>query len=64
MHKELLRSIAGIEVFPIISLCLFIVVFAVAAIKAWRLDGRSVSHLSHLPLETDADANTKKEVTL
>jgi cytochrome c oxidase cbb3-type subunit 4 len=64
MYKDLLRSIAGIEIFPIISLCLFLGVFTLVVIKAWRLDGRSAARLSRLPLdEPSVDTPRKKDVT-
>jgi hypothetical protein len=45
MHKEVMRAIAGIDVFPVISLVLFVVVFTVAVIRALRLDRRLVEQL-------------------
>jgi hypothetical protein len=51
MHKEVLRAIAGIDVFPVISLVLFVIVFAVAAVHAFRLDRRLVDELSSLPFD-------------
>lgn len=51
MHKEVMRAIAGIDVFPVISLVLFVIVFTVAVIRALRLDRRLVEQLSLLPLE-------------
>jgi hypothetical protein len=51
MHKEVMRAIAGIDVFPVISLVLFVIVFTVAVIRALRLDHRLVEQLSLLPLD-------------
>lgn len=51
MHKEVMRAIAGIDVFPVISLVLFVIVFTVAVIRALRLDRRLVEQLSLLPLD-------------
>lgn len=56
MHKEVMRAIAGIDVFPVISLVLFVIVFAVAVIRALRLDRRLVEQLSRLPLDGDHPA--------
>ena len=62
MYKELLRSIVGIEIFPIISLCLFFGVFTLVVIKACRLDGRSAARLARLPLdEPNLDTARKKD---
>ena len=56
MHKEVMRAIAGIDVFPVISLLLFVIVFTVAVIRALRLDRRLVEQLSLLPLDGDHPA--------
>ena len=56
MHKEVMRAIAGIDVFPVISLVLFVIVFTVAVIRALRLDRRLVEQLSLLPLDGDPSA--------
>ena len=54
MYKEILRSIAGIEIFPVISLCLFVAVFAIVLVWASRLDGAWLERSAGLPLEPDA----------
>ena len=51
MHKEVLRAITGIDVFPVISLVLFVIVFAVAAVHAFRLDRQLVDELASLPFD-------------
>ena len=51
MHKEVLRAIAGVDVFPVVSLVLFVIVFAVATIHALRLDRQLVNELSSLPFD-------------
>jgi hypothetical protein len=55
MYKELLRSITGVQVFPIVSLCLFVSVFVFAIIRAYQLDARRVSELANLPFEGEGD---------
>jgi cytochrome c oxidase cbb3-type subunit 4 len=55
MYKEVLRTIAGIEVFPILSLLIFVTVFAVMLAWVLRLDRRRLSQYASLPLdESDA----------
>ena len=51
MYKEILRSIAGIEVFPIVSLCLFVGVFAVVLVWAMRADRLRLARHARLPLD-------------
>lgn len=53
MYKEILRSIAGIEVFPIISLGLFLAVFTAVVVYAIRLDSRRAAQFAQLPLDTN-----------
>ena len=53
MYKELLRSITGIEIFPVISLLLFVVVFGFVLYRACRLDGRRLARMARLPLDGD-----------
>ena len=51
MYKEILRAIAGIEIFPVISLVLFISVFTIALVRVIRMDRRDVDDWSRLPLD-------------
>jgi hypothetical protein len=51
MYKEILRSIVGIEIFPIISLCLFVSVFTVVLVWAARLDRGWLARQAELPLD-------------
>jgi hypothetical protein len=53
MHGDILRRIAGIEVFPVLSLVIFVAVFAGVLIWAVRADRRRLDVLAALPL-TDA----------
>ena len=56
MYKEILRSIAGIEVFPLISLGLFLAVFAGVLIAVARMDAPRIARLSRLPLDAEPPA--------
>ena len=51
MYKETIRSIAGIGVFPVVSLLLFVVVFVIAVVRAARMEQAVAAHLASLPLE-------------
>jgi hypothetical protein len=53
MYKEILRSIAGIEIFPLLSLFVFLAVFVTMLIWTVRLDARRLDRLSRLPLDRD-----------
>jgi cytochrome c oxidase cbb3-type subunit 3 len=51
MYKETLRAIAGIGLFPALSLVLFIIVFTVVLVRVFRMDRAETEHLASLPLE-------------
>ena len=51
MYIDILRRIAGIEVFPVVSLLLFVTVFAVVLVWTARLDAARVTQLAALPLD-------------
>lgn len=58
MYKEILRTIVGIEVFPIISLALFVVSFAAVVVYAVRLDRRQADTYSRMPLDMPTPSST------
>jgi hypothetical protein len=51
MYKEILLSIAGIEVFPVVSLVLFVIVFAAVLISVARMDVGRAHGLAAIPLD-------------
>ena len=51
MYKEILRGITGIEVFPVISLVLFVLVFGVVLIRVLRADRAELDRHASLPLD-------------
>jgi hypothetical protein len=57
MYKEILLTITGIHVFPVISLILFVIVFGSVLVSVARMDSRRVRRLALLPL----DGATEKE---
>lgn len=61
MYKEILRSIGGIEVYPVVSLIIFVTFFTLAVVRALRMDAHSAEHLATLPL--DAASPEEGEVT-
>lgn len=58
MYKEILRSIAGIEVFPLISLGLFVCAFVAVVVYAVRIDRRRAAEYSALPLDGPTSHST------
>jgi cytochrome c oxidase cbb3-type subunit IV len=51
MYTEILRSITGVAIYPVISLVTFVVFFTAMLVWTSRLDARNLTRLSHLPLE-------------
>lgn len=51
MYKDILLTITGIQVFPVISLILFVIVFSSVLISVARMDRRRADHLASLPLD-------------
>ena len=54
MFKQLLESIAGVELYPILSLVLFMAIFGAVIVRVIRMDKKRVSHMSNLPLDNDS----------
>lgn len=49
MYKEILRSVSGIGVFPVISLVLFFTVFTVMLVRVLKMDRGRASRLAAIP---------------
>ena len=54
MYKEVLQSIANVEVFPVISLIIFMIGFASVTLGVINMKRKDVAHYSRLPLEDSA----------
>jgi len=54
MYKDVLRSIADIEIFPIIGFLIFMGVFVIITIHAFRMSRKEVSTLENLPFDLEA----------
>jgi hypothetical protein len=61
MYKEILRSIAGIEVFPLLSLGVFVAVFVLVLVWAFRLDAARLRQMSHLPLDPSPEVTDDRQ---
>lgn len=51
MYKDILQTITGIHVFPVISLILFIIVFGSVLVSVARMDTHRANRLASLPLD-------------
>jgi cytochrome c oxidase cbb3-type subunit IV len=54
MYSDILRNIAGVEIFPLVSLVLFVAVFVVMLIKVARANPSELERLAALPLDRDS----------
>jgi cbb3-type cytochrome oxidase subunit 3 len=51
--KHHLDTITGVEIYPIISLLLFFMVFASMLFIVWKMPKKNIEELSNLPLDND-----------
>lgn len=58
------ESIAGIEIYPIISFLIFFLFFIVVTYKVIKMDKNEVSELSNLPLDNDNNSDSVSELKL
>jgi len=56
MGMDTLRAIDGIEIFPVISLVLFVLVFTVMLVRAARLDRRQLDQCARIPFADETAA--------
>lgn len=52
MYKEVLRSISGAELFPVIAIIIFFVFFVLLLIYVVRMDKKEVDEMAAIPLDT------------
>jgi cytochrome c oxidase cbb3-type subunit 4 len=62
MYKEILQSIEGIEIYPLISLFIFLALFAGITIWIIRLDKKYVKKMEILPLDEGAESENNKQM--
>jgi cytochrome c oxidase cbb3-type subunit 4 len=61
MYKEALRSIEGIQIYPLVSLAIFGLFFIGLIIWVMRVDKAYIHEMSNLPLLDDQSSNYKKK---
>lgn len=55
MYKDVLRSITDIEIFPVISLTIFMVFFAGLIVFVLRMSKSHIQHMEELPCQSDEE---------
>lgn len=51
MYMETLRGMAGVGIFPLLSLLVFFIVFGAVLIRVARMDRATVERSAHIPLD-------------
>ena len=64
MYIETLRGIAGIGIFPALSLVVFIAVFLIVLVRVARMDRASIRRFSSLPLDEQAEGSSSSQEVL
>ena len=57
MYKEILQSIEGVSVYPIISLIVFVLFFAVILVWMLKVDKNYIKKMENLPFENEEENN-------
>jgi len=57
MIKEYLQSIDGVSIYPIISLIVFILFFAIIIVWLFKVDNNYLKKMENLPFEKDEKNN-------
>jgi cytochrome c oxidase cbb3-type subunit 4 len=58
MYTDILNTISGIAVYPIVSLGLFVAFFSGVIVWAVRADGARLDRLAAMPLDDDRGGDT------
>jgi hypothetical protein len=63
MYKETLRGIAGIGFFPVVSLLLFVLVFAVVIYRVSRMKAGDAERFAAMPLDPAGPSAPHQELS-
>lgn len=61
MKKDILSSIENIEIYPIISLLIFVIFFVGMFIWVIRVDKKYIDHMKEMPLNDETPNNSSYE---
>jgi cbb3-type cytochrome oxidase subunit 3 len=57
MIRNLLQSIEGVEIYPLISLVVFIIFFVVILVWMFKIDKNYIKEMEQLPLDSNNNRN-------
>ena len=55
MYREILQSINGVGIFPVLSLLIFVSVFSLVLVATSRLSKARLAELARMPLDNGLD---------
>ena len=53
--KNYLETITGIEIYPLLSLCIFFAFFVLLIVYVVRMNKKHIEVMEHLPLQEDSE---------
>jgi hypothetical protein len=60
MFKDFIKETQGIQLYPIISLCVFVLFFVVLSIRAMMYNKGELKELGAIPLDDTMDAHERE----
>jgi cytochrome c oxidase cbb3-type subunit IV len=57
MYKNILQSMEGVTIWPLISLLIFVIFFVLLLIWVFRADKKYIERMKNLPLAADETKN-------
>jgi cytochrome c oxidase cbb3-type subunit 4 len=57
MYKEVLRTIQGVEIYPLISLGIFFLFFIITLVRVLKTDKKEIQEMSNIPFSDAFPAN-------
>ena len=61
MYKQILESIQGVDIWPVISLVIFFIFFVGILVKVAFIDKKFIKKMEEMPLDDGADNNQSNE---
>ena len=62
MIKDTLLSLPGVEIYPIISLIIFVIIFTIVVIWTFSLDKKVISEMESIPLDNELNDGDNLDV--
>ncbi len=63
MYKDVLRSIDGIAIYPIMSLIIFVLFFSLLLIYVIKVDNKFINDMKNMPFKDNKGSNNTSNST-